>query len=187
MDVVYLLEELDYIDDWSLTDKGETLAGIFHESDLIIVEIMNRGVLDNLSVNDLVAVLSTVIFEPRGGDIRQTTRWPSDLVRQRFKRVEKISTQIQDLQRSRGLHQHRAPNGGLAFETASWANGRPLSKVLDPELTPGDFVRSMRQLIDLLRQIANTTTNSELRETSLLAINAIDRGVVSAAQGEAPD
>lgn len=187
MDVVYLLEELDYIDDWSLTDKGETLAGIFHESDLLIVEIMNRGVLDNLSVNDLVAVLSTVIFEPRGGDIRQTTRWPSDLVRQRFKRVEKISTQIQDLQRSRGLHQHRAPNGGLAFETASWANGRPLSKVLDPELTPGDFVRSMRQLIDLLRQIANTTTNSELRETSLLAINAIDRGVVSAAQGEASD
>ncbi len=184
MDVVALLEDLNYVENWSLTEKGETLAGIFHESDLLIVETMNRGVLDNLSVNDLVAVLSTVVYEPRGGDTGFTTRWPSDLVRQRFKRVEKISLQIQDLQRSRGLHQHRPPNGGLAFETAAWASGRPLSRILDPDLTPGDFVRSMRQLIDLLRQIVNTTTNESLRETAKQSIEALDRGVVSAAQGE---
>ncbi len=183
-DVIELLEELEYINDWELTDKGETLAGIFHESDLLIVETMNRGVLDNLSVNDLVAVLSTVIYEPRGGDTGGTTRWPTDLVRQRFKRIEKISLQIQDLQRARGLHQHRAPNGGLSNETAAWASGKPLSKILDPELTPGDFVRSMRQLIDLLRQIVTTTSNESLRETATQAIAAIDRGVVSAAHGD---
>jgi ATP-dependent RNA helicase HelY len=183
-DVIQLLEELDYIENWELTEKGETLAGIFHESDLLIVETMNRGVLDNLSVNDLVAVLSTVIYEPRGGDTGGSTRWPTDLVRQRFKRIEKISLQIQDLQRARGLHQHRAPNGGLSSETAAWASGKPLSKILDPELTPGDFVRSMRQLIDLLRQIVTTTSNESLRETALLAITAVDRGVVSAAHGE---
>jgi ATP-dependent RNA helicase HelY len=183
-DVIQLLEELDYIESWELTEKGETLAGIFHESDLLIVETMNRGVLDNLSVNDLVAVLSTVIYEPRGGDTGGSTRWPTDLVRQRFKRIEKISLQIQDLQRARGLHQHRAPNGGLSSETAAWASGKPLSKILDPELTPGDFVRSMRQLIDLLRQIVTTTSNESLRETALLAITAVDRGVVSAAHGE---
>ena len=44
------------------------LAGIFHESDLLIVEVMNRGIFDNLSVYDLVAVLSTLVYEPRGGD-----------------------------------------------------------------------------------------------------------------------
>jgi ATP-dependent RNA helicase HelY len=181
--VIQLLEQLDYVNNWELTDKGETLAGIFHESDLLIVEVMNRGVLDNLSVNDLVAVLSTVVYEPRGGDTGATTRWPSDLVRQRFKRIEKISLQIQDLQRERGLHQHRPPNGGLAFETTAWASGKPLSRILDPELTPGDFVRSMRQLIDLLRQIVNTTSNEQLRETASEAIGTLDRGVVSAAHG----
>lgn len=182
-DVIHLLEELDYVKDWSLTDKGETLAGIFHESDLLIVEVMNRGVLDNLSVNDLVAVLSTVVYEPRGADTGTTTRWPSDVVRQRFKRIEKISLHIQDLQRDRGLHQHRAPSGGLAFETSAWASGKPLSRILDPDLTPGDFVRSMRQLIDLLRQIVNTTSSESLRDTATAAIEAIDRGVVSAAHG----
>jgi ATP-dependent RNA helicase HelY len=58
-----------------------------------------------------------------------------------------------------------------------------LSKILDPELTPGDFVRSIRQLIDLLRQIVTTSNNEELRTTAELAIRSIDRGVVAAAQG----
>jgi ATP-dependent RNA helicase HelY len=184
MDVVQLLREMDYINDWELTDRGHTLAGIFHESDLLIVEVMNRGILDNLSVNDLVAVLSTLVFEPRGGDNGGPPRWPSDLVRQRFKRVEKVSLQLQDMQREKGMHLHRAPNGGLAFETAGWASGKPLSRILDPDLTPGDFVRSMRQLIDLLRQISSTTTNDSLRQVAMDASRALDRGVVSAAAGE---
>lgn len=182
MDVVDLLSEMDYIDNWSLTPKGEMLSGIFHESDLLVVETIERGILDNLSVSDLVAVTSTLIFEPRGGDSGPATRWPSDIVRQRFKRIEKLSQRIQDSQRSRGLHLHRSPHGGLAMETAAWANGRPLSRILDPELTPGDFVRSIRQLIDLLRQISLTTQSEQLRTTSMQAITAIDRGVVAATQ-----
>jgi ATP-dependent RNA helicase HelY len=182
-DVIQLLTELDYVDHWSLTEKGETLAGIYHESDLLIVEVMNKGILDNLSVNDLVAVLSTLVYEPRGGDSGGSPRWPSDTVRQRFKRIEKISLQVQDLQRSRGLHQHRAPNGGLAAETAAWAAGKPLSRILDAHLTPGDFVRSMRQLIDLLRQIVTTTSSESLRTSAEAASKALDHGVVSAAAG----
>ena len=184
-DVVELLEELGHIEDWSLTPKGNVLAGIFHESDLLIVEAMGNGVLRNLSVVDLVAVLSTLVFEPRGGDSGGPTRWPNDTVRQRFKRIEKISLRLQDAQRSRGLHQHRAPHGGIAHETAAWAAGRPLSRILDADLTPGDFVRCMRQLIDLLRQIAMTTDDADLHDTAEQAIQSINRGVVAAAAGEA--
>ena len=186
MDVVHLLEDLEYIDDWSLTPKGETLSGIFHESDLLIVEVMEKGILNGLSVSDLVAVLSTLVYEPRGGDSGGPTRWPSDIVRQRFKRIEKVSQRLQDAQRERGLHVHRPPNGGLAQESAAWANGKPLSRILEPELTPGDFVRSIRQLIDLLRQIATTTHDEDVRAIAEDAIASIDRGVVAAAQGAPP-
>lgn len=186
MDVVHLLEDLEYIDDWSLTPKGETLSGIFHESDLLIVEVMEKGILNGLSVSDLVAVLSTLVYEPRGGDTGGVTRWPSDMVRQRFKRIEKVSMRLQDAQRERGLHVHRPPHGGLATETAAWSSGKPLSRILDPDLTPGDFVRSIRQLIDLLRQIAATTHDDSLRNTAEKAIDSIDRGVVAAAQGAPP-
>jgi ATP-dependent RNA helicase HelY len=183
MDVVDLLTDMDYINDWSLTEKGEVLSGIFHESDLLVVETMNKGIFDNLSVSDLVGVASTLVFEPRGGDSGPATRWPSDLVRQRFKRIEKLSQHLNDAQRSRGLHMHRPPHGGLAWECAAWSSGRPLSKILDPELTPGDFVRSIRQLIDLLRQIAQTTHNEQLHTTALQAIESLNRGVVAATQG----
>ena len=183
MDVVDLLTDMDYINDWALTEKGEVLSGIFHESDLLVVETMNKGIFDNLSVSDLVGVASTLVCEPRGGDSGPATRWPSDLVRQRFKRIEKLSQHLNDAQRSRGLHMHRPPHGGLAWECAAWSSGKPLSKILDPELTPGDFVRSIRQLIDLLRQIAQTTHNEQLHTTALQAIESLNRGVVAATQG----
>jgi ATP-dependent RNA helicase HelY len=183
MDVVDLLTDMNYINDWSLTEKGDVLSGIFHESDLLVVETMNKGIFDNLSVSDLVGVASTLVFEPRGGDSGPATRWPSDLVRQRFKRIEKLSQHLNDAQRSRGLHMHRPPHGGLAWECAAWSSGKPLSKILDPELTPGDFVRSIRQLIDLLRQIAQTTHNEQLHTTALEAIESLNRGVVAATQG----
>jgi hypothetical protein len=43
-----------------------------------------------------------------------------------------------------------------------WARGAKLEDVLDsvPGLTPGDFVRSVKQLIDLLDQIAAAAQNS---------------------------
>ena len=150
---------------------------------LLMTELYIQEKLHHLSGNDLVAVLSTLVYEPRGGDSGGAPRWPNEQVRQRFKRIERVSEQVQDIQRQRGLHQHRAPNGGLAFETAAWASGKPLSKILDPDLTPGDFVRSMRQLIDLLRQIVTTTSNESLRDTAESASRALDRGVVAAALG----
>lgn len=184
LDVVDVLADMGYVESWTLTDKGRALAGIFHESDLLIVEVMYRGILDRLSVNDLVAVASTLVYEPRSSD-HGAPRWPNDTVRNRFKRIEKVCVHLQEMQRSKGLHLLRSPNGGLAWESAQWAAGRPLSAILDPELTPGDFVRTMRQLIDLLRQISMVGASAELRGVAEEAARSLDRGVVAAAAGEA--
>ncbi len=183
-DVIGILRELDYVSDWALTESGYMLAGIFHESDLLVVECMKKGVFDKLSVPDLVATVSCLVYEPRGPDGGFITRWPSDTVRQRFKRMEKVSQSLQDLERSHGMSLHRQPNGGFAYEAAAWSQGRPLSKILDPELTPGDFVRTIRQLIDLLRQIATTATTDQLRQSAEVAVSSLDRGVVAAAATE---
>ena len=183
LDVTDLLQELGYLDGWSLTERGHVLAGVFHESDLLVVEVLMGGILDRLSVPDLVACVSCLVFEPRGG-ASGYVRWPNDTVRNRVKRMEKLSQRLNDQQRIRGIQQHRPPHAGFAMDAAHWASGKPLADVLDPELTPGDFVRSMRQMIDLLRQLEKVSGNESIRMAAGQAIIAINRGVVAAAAGE---
>ena len=48
----------------------------------------------------------------------------------------------------------REPDLGFAWAAHAWARGQRLEKLLSPDLTPGDFVRAVKQLIDLLDQIA---------------------------------
>ena len=47
------------------------------------------------------------------------------------------------------------------------------------ELTPGDFVRWCRQVIDLLEQIVRTGYSEEIKQNARKAVDAIRRGVVA--------
>ena len=66
-----------------------------------------------------------------------------------------------------------------------WTAGAPLGYCLaaaaesGAELTPGDFVRWCRQVIDLLEQVVKTGYNPEIRHSANKAIDAIRRGVVA--------
>ena len=42
--VLEVLEHLGYVKDWALTDKGETLTRVYNESDLLVVESIERAV-----------------------------------------------------------------------------------------------------------------------------------------------
>ena len=48
----------------------------------------------------------------------------------------------------------REPEPGFAWAAHAWARGKPLEAGAGHDLTPGDFVRAVKQLIDLLGQIA---------------------------------
>jgi len=177
--VVAILEDLGYVANWSLTDKGLLLTRVFHESDLLVTEVLSHGILVGLSVGDLAAVLSSITFDPRGRP-EESTSWMNDTVRSRFKRIEKLSKKIQGLERQHGMTTHRSPDGGLHREVAAWSKGTSLSRILDPDITPGDFVRHVRQVIDLARQIATVSTDQSLSDAASLVASSLDRGLVAA-------
>jgi hypothetical protein len=64
--------------------------------------------------------------------------------------------ELDHLEQRNGLSFLREPDPGFVWGAYRWVRGAKLEDVLDsvPGLTPGDFVRSMKQLIDLLDQIA---------------------------------
>ena len=56
----------------------------------------------------------------------------------------------------------REPDLGFAWTVHAWARGTSLEKLVGAELTAGDFVRAVKQLIDLLSQIAVVARGDEL-------------------------
>ncbi|MTA00089.1 MAG: hypothetical protein F2581_05840, partial [Actinobacteria bacterium] len=63
----------------------------------------------------------------------------------------------------------------------AWAAGEGFAEVVEAEeLSGGDFVRTMKQLIDLLRQIATMAPSAQTRSSAEAAAKLLMRGVVAA-------
>ena len=108
-----VLTELRYIKDDSLTIQGELLTKIYAESDLLLAELLNQGVLRDCTAADLVGILSALVYEGRGERSR-TPRLPKSL--ERFvPEVARTWNRIVLLEEEFGINPQREPNFDLAW------------------------------------------------------------------------
>jgi len=179
--VLQLLNAYGYADvaGWELTADGEMLAGIFHETDLLVAEMLRSGILDDLGAADLAAIVSCVVYEHRSPDQPPAPWFSSKEVQGRWRRLEALSADLRAQERSVGLGEHRPPDPTFAAVAQGWVAGEGFAEIVDEEeLTGGDFVRTMKQLIDLLRQIAKVAPSTSVRRVAAEAIDRARRGVV---------
>jgi ATP-dependent RNA helicase HelY len=177
-----VLTHLGYIEGEKPLEQGKILAKIYAESDLLLTEAIKNGVLDSLSAPELVAVVSSVIYESRGSE-NYAPKMPHQNVANALAAITSIWAQLEDIEEDFGVKTQREPDFGFAYASFKWANGHSLSHILKgSDMTVGDFVRNIKQLIDLLTQIAGAS--EQLRPTCREAIKKIDRGVVSYMLGE---
>ena len=171
-----VLSELEYVRQDRLTHKGEMLTKIYAESDLFLAELLNSQIMNNLSASDLVGLLSALIYEGRGE--RSRTPRLSKSLDQLVPDVVNIWSNIVNLEESVGLSTQREPNFDLAWSATRWANGNSLQSILrETDIVVGDFVRAIRQIIDLLGQLSNA--RPELQVLVKDALKRIDRGVIA--------
>jgi len=187
--VTAVLDELGHIPsgEWRLTEAGELLAAVFHESDLLVTEALRRGVLDGLTPVQLASLVSCFVYEHRSPDEPPPPGFPDRETRDRWNALREVSAELAALERRYERAEHRAPDPGFIAATAEWAGGADLAEILDDEiLTGGDFVRNIRQVIDLTQQIADVAPLVETRRAAASAIDLCLRGVIadSAAIGE---
>lgn len=174
--VVNVLREMKYLEDEKLSEKGKTLIRIFAESDLLLAEIIHSEVFERMLAPDLVAVLSALVYEGRG-ERSKIPRIPKSLELP-MKEVMSTWRRIVNLEDECGLTSQREPNFDLAWSAYRWANGFQLNSILrETEIPVGDFVRNMRQIIDLLGQLRSA--NISLKNLVEDAIRRIDRGVIA--------
>jgi ATP-dependent RNA helicase HelY len=70
----------------------------------------------------------------------------------------------------------------------AWAAGQTLSHVIaDEDMSGGDFVRNIKQLIDLLRQLGDLAPLPETAAACRSAADRVFRGVVAASSVIATD
>jgi ATP-dependent RNA helicase HelY len=172
-----VLTDLGYIEGEKTLEQGKILSKIYAESDLLLTEAIRRGLFVNLSAAELVSVASAVIFSSRSAE-NFAPKMPHNNVAVALLGMVKIWSELEDLESKHGVKTQREPDFGFAFISYKWAQGNSLQSVLKgSDMSVGDFVRSTKQLIDLLNQIA--VASPELRKTCREAMGKLDRGVIS--------
>lgn len=174
-----MLTNLDYLENWDLTSRGERLRTIYNESDLLVTESLERGILHGLEGPELAALLSVFVYEPRS-DQMSTADWPTAQLEDRWHDVDELWSELSRLEADYRLSPTRRPDPGFGRVAYQWADGASFDDLTARSMAPGDFVRVSRQLADLLRQLRDAAP--ELGEEANHALRAVDRGVV-AAQG----
>jgi ATP-dependent RNA helicase HelY len=178
-----VLSEWGYIgeDGWSLTDAGMLLSRVYSESDLLIAEALRTGLFADLTPAEVAALTSCLTYESRGRDATGLpSRWPTKRLSKRFRELEAIWRDLAANEDDAGIEQTRAPDAGFVAHAFDWVQGRTLSEVImDDELTGGDFVRQTRQLIDVLRQIADSGPDPAVAHAARSAADASFRGVIA--------
>ncbi len=184
--VCEVLLALEYLEpsgpDGSLivTDRGQHLMRLYSELDLLAAEAIRRGVWDALKPSELAAALSVLVYEARRPDDNEEARMPSPAVAAAIKETMRLWRDLDVLERSHSLDFLRPPDPGFAWAAQRWAEGEDLDEVLNGiDLAAGDFVRNMKQLIDLTGQVADASGDSPLRTTAKKTIESLRHGVVA--------
>jgi ATP-dependent RNA helicase HelY len=179
--VLRVLEAWGYLDGWALTDKGDRLGRLYHEADLLIAESLDAGLLDDLDPAALAGLCSTFTYEHRSSAPAPAPWFPSARARSRFEAIERLARELNADEHEAGLTLTRVPDPGFVALAHAWAAGEDLDEVLDDEIVSGgDFVRNVKQLIDLLRQVGDAAPSRDTARNARLAADALFRGVVSA-------
>ena len=177
--VCALLEQLGYVRGDAVTDEGRRLAGLYTELDLLAAESLRRGLWDDLEPAELAACVSALTFESRKPDDAGPARLPPGRSREVIAAMVRVWGELDAVEKEHQLSFLREPDLGFAWAAHAWARGQRLEKLLSPDLTPGDFVRAVKQLIDLLDQVAGAAGPAPVARTARAAIDALRRGVVA--------
>lgn len=181
-----VLIELDYLrraeaeaEPIVTTSHSALLKRIYGERDLLIAECLRRNIWNELDAAGLAAMASCMVYEPRGDKAQYQPKLPRRGFEEALENTMQQWNTITDLEEANGLSLTQQPSAELALAIFRWANGAQLDRLLiDTELAAGDFVRWVKQMIDLLDQLRKVAPEP-VRSRADQAITQIHRGIVA--------
>ncbi|MYB87414.1 MAG: DEAD/DEAH box helicase [Acidimicrobiaceae bacterium] len=177
--VAGVLRERRHLDGWTLTDSGSLVSRIFHEADLAVAEALSGGLLDGLSPPELASVLSAFTYEHRSPGARPEVWIPSGTAYRRLRRIGAVLDSLHRAERNFGVEPTRPLETGFGPAAHRWAAGESFEALQEEGFSAGDFVRNVKQVIDLARRIAAVAPDQGTSVAAQQTVSALNRGVVS--------
>ena len=185
--VAGVLRERGHLRGWTPTTSGRLVSVIFHEADLAVAEALSGGLLDGLAPPELASVLSAFTYEHRSPGPRPEVWIPSGDAYRRLRRIGAALDSLHRTEQSFGVEPTRPLETGFGPAAHRWAAGEPYQALQDEGFSAGDFVRNVKQVIDLARRIAAVAPDPGTAAAARQTAAALNRGVVALSGAVEPD
>jgi len=185
-----LLRTLGYIDEnETVCVKGRVACEVNTCEELIVTEMVFEGLLNELDPAEIVAALSSLVFQEKSNDEEMDVEIPERLA-SCCDRMKVIATNLGEMQKNHGLeidpleYCDNSLKFGLVHAVYEWALGVPFSSICQLTLVQeGSIVRCITRLDELLREVRNCARvvgNPNLYRKMETASVAIKRDIVFA-------
>jgi ATP-dependent RNA helicase HelY len=159
------------------TERGLRLRRLFSDRDLLVAECLERGAWDELRPAELAAMVSACTYEARRDSPQAPELPPGARFDTALLATERVAKDLRSAEERHGVDPTAAPDPAISAIMHRWASGAHLAAALqDADLTPGDFVRHCRQVVDLLEQL---TDSPHVSLSARDAIVGVRRGLVA--------
>jgi ATP-dependent RNA helicase HelY len=189
-----VLSRLGYLEGDQPSDKGLVLSRIYNECDLLLVECLEEGLFSSLKAEEVAAFASVFVFESRegpssrraggrgkGGEPAARTSYPTPALKEVITKARSMEGQIKAQERKEKLDFLRPIDSGFVPVVYDWACGEELDYIAStyPQHSAGDFVRCMKQVLDILRQIKEVVREPHLSGLVSEAMDGVHRSIVA--------
>jgi antiviral helicase SKI2 len=185
-----VLRRLNYVDDnEAVCVKGRVACEVNTCEELIATEMVFEGLLNDLQPEEIVAVLSSLVFQEKKDECELDDDLPGSLL-QCCDKLKAIATNLGQLQRDCGLevdpneYCENSLKFGLVHVVYEWALGVSFKDICAlTDVQEGSIVRCITRLDELCREIRNCARvvgNPSLYRKCESASAAIKRDIVFA-------
>jgi superfamily II RNA helicase len=182
--VVSVLERFGAVQDNKLLAKGQLIAGFRHDNELLVAEMVDRGVLEDTTLAEAAALCSCLIEESRSGDsaVARVFLKKRPKLKRKLQDLEAVAHTVLEVQRHHHLPMPVGVSTGFMPSVFRWASGDDdWSGIVEDSFGghEGDLIRALRRLIDLLRQLGEAAEVPPVLAALLgRAARVVDRGIV---------
>ncbi len=182
--VVAVLERFGAVQDGKLLAKGQLISGLRHDNELLVAEMVDRGILEDTTLAEAAALCSCLIEESRSGDaaVARLFLKKRPKLKRKLQELESLAHTVLEVQRHHHLPMPVGVSTGFMPSVFRWASGEDdWTGIVEGSFGghEGDLIRALRRLIDVLRQLGEASEVPPTIQAMLArAARVVDRGIV---------